>query len=337
MSRIGFLACLGAAAVSCAHPGSQPDALGDRVPLPGGRLSLQPPRGAKAQARKVMGVMGAAEPDEDETRLRFEQGGEVLVILANEWFALAVPDQERTLAPFREVEKRTGPLKVDPFASGTGAVRGWIGVPDRIAFEFENPETGLVLTMLLVQPDGTLQGLAIFANRALARREADTVALARRIAATVEGGNKRIGAEGDRVLSLLAEPGRLRMRLPTGFVVSTQNGPDFLVHRLRKLMPIGTSAPIAYLYSGFHPQDSSEPGEKPRTRKGTLLGRPVQWFGTRSPEGLLRAHAQLADLESPAGDENFRPVFDVVMYASSIDDLAALIAIVESARLVERR
>jgi len=281
--------------------------------------------------------MGADEPEEDETRLRFEQDDEVLMILANEWFALAVPDEERTQAPLREVEKSAGPLKVEPFVSRTGAVRGWIGVPGRIAFDFDDPEAGLVLTMLLVQPDGTLQGVAFFANRALARREADTVALARRIAGTVDGGSKRIGAEGDRLLSLLGAPGRLRMHLPTGFVVSTQTGPDFLVHRLRKLVPIDDSAPIAYLYSGLHPQDASEPGERPRTRSGTLLGRPVQWSGTRSPEGLLRAHAQVADLDFPAGDENFRPVFDVVVFASSLDDLAALIAIAESARLAEGR
>jgi hypothetical protein len=336
VSRKGFLVCIGAAAaVSCAHPGSGPDALGDRVPLLGGRLSLRPPRGTKTQPRSALGVLGANEPDEDETRLRLEQGDEVLVILANEWFALAVPDEERTRAPLREVENRTGPLKVDPFVSGS--VRGWIGVPDRIAFEFDDPEAGLVLTMLLVQPDGTLQGLAIFANRALSRREADTVALARRIAATVEGGDKRIGAESDRVLSLLGAPGRLRLHLPKGFAVSTQTGPDFLVHRLRKLVPIGEPAPIAYLYSGFHPQDVSEPGEEPRTRSGTLLGKAVQWSGSRSSDGLLQAHAQVADLESPAGDANFRPVFDVVVFASSIDDLAALMAIAESARLAGGR
>src|SRR5207248_6169495 len=144
-----------------------------------------------------------------------------------------------------------------------------------------DPQAGLVLSMLLVQPDRTLQGIGIFANRALARRKAETIALAREIAATVEAGGKRIGDESDRSLSLLGQPGRLRLHLPAGFVVSTQHGPDFLVHRLRKVVPIGSDGPIGYLYSGFHPQPPTSSPDQLPSRTGTLLGRPVEWTGSR--------------------------------------------------------
>jgi len=339
LRHLAGLACLGAA-LSCSHSASRPEAaapLGDRLPILGGRLTLQPPRGTKSQPRNVIGIMGADEPDEEETRLRFEEGHELLVILADEWVALAADDERTTREKtIGALETRTGPLNVTPFASATGAVRGWLALPDGIAFKFDDPQAGLVLTMVLVQPDGTLQGLGIFANRALARRPAETIALARRIAATVEGGGKRIGVEGDRVLPLLGESEQVRIHLPAGFAMSTQNGPDFLVHRLRKIVPIGTTAPIGYLYSGFHPQRPAPDGENLPSRTGTLLGRSVQWTRSRQSD-LFRAHAQVRDLQSLVRDSDFRPLFDVALYAQSSEELDAMIAILESAQLIEHR
>jgi hypothetical protein len=70
--------------------------------------------------------------------------------------------------------------------------------------------------------------------------------------------------------------------VPKGVVATTQHGPDFEVHRLIRLGPLGAAPDSVGLYLGHHPDFT--PG--PRKAGGMLFGKAVAWQVPAEGKGL---------------------------------------------------
>jgi hypothetical protein len=79
----------------------------------------------------------------------------------------------------------------------------------------------------------------------------------------------------------------LRVTVPAGFIATTQPGPDFVVHRLRKLAPLGGSSSSIGIYVGGHPayqhRQQSIPDKNVRQTSAMLLGQKVSWHEWTRP------------------------------------------------------
>jgi hypothetical protein len=74
---------------------------------------------------------------------------------------------------------------------------------------------------------------------------------------------------------------RLVITAPEGFVASVQQGPDFSVYRLRKLLPLGQPPSSCGIYLGSNPayqyRQTETPPDKVTPLKGELFGKGVEW------------------------------------------------------------
>jgi hypothetical protein len=248
------------------------------VELLGGRLTLQVPKGMRLEARQAS-IMAAPESGEDESRLVLDHQGVRLVVMVYELYARAGDDllgaaRADVAAGWGEQAKD---CKLEVLA---------VGKP--LAAVVNNPPrpTGagpanLVLGVYVRHGDGLVQYLAFYVSPEGVKASEGWAALARRVAATL--------AQGKRTLSLAARERRLPgldggwlvVRTPEGTSQSTQQGPDFLVHHLRFIAPLGTIGASCGLYQGAHPsyqhRQTGLPEGQVKVLKGKLLGQEVSW------------------------------------------------------------
>ncbi|HEU4733091.1 MAG TPA: hypothetical protein VFT22_34600 [Kofleriaceae bacterium] len=245
-----------------------------------------------------------------------------IVVLHHRACALACSssgtDLEASIAADRKAQGQpTRDLHLEPLAVARPlAVIADLPPPTR-----GDADANLVFRAWVASPDGTVQLLAFYVNPAGATADATSWArLARRIARTLTAGKRTLDTRAAaRKLGAGAEA--VTLATPDGWVVTTQPGPDFTVHHLRKLVRLGAPAVSCGIYLGDHPsfqhrQSGVDPA-KIQTSPATLLGTPTTWQTwtadgsrftteamTRHPAGSARLHAwcsadtapELADL-----------------------------------------
>jgi hypothetical protein len=136
-------------------------------------------------------------------------------------------------------------------------------------------EANLVMGVYVAQADGTVEELAFFINQEAASNFAAATELAQSIARTIAPGTRKLDiSAGDRKLS--AYEGDLVITVPEGFVMTEQEGSDFLVYHLRKITSFSEPPAAIGIYVGDHPPKNDE-SMKPNGHL-TLLGQQVQWF-----------------------------------------------------------
>jgi hypothetical protein len=262
----------GAGGAAPTGPGA--DILADHL-----RASL--PEGAIVAPRRAS-IMAAPSAATDETRVMLEpQAGETAkyVMLVSELFLLGtgnvVADADRLAAKGERAEALAGARL--PIA---------ILRPDPAQPPTDGPL--FVLAAIVQHPDGTLQQAEFFI---LPEMRAELSAYAERslaIARTLTAGARRIEAKGgtERL------SGGLVLDVAAGYLMTTQQGPDFEVHRIRKLTQVGSAPGTLGIYLGGHPslqhaQIAREGGEPPpaATEKGTLAGKEVSWIQWSTPSG----------------------------------------------------
>jgi hypothetical protein len=144
-----------------------------------------------------------------------------------------------------------------------------------------------VLGALCTHPDSTVQQIEFFILPDMADEIDAYRERARKIAASMRPGKRRIEAPGGD--ARLGD--QFSAKLPAGFLLSTQRGPDFDVHRIRKLTRIGEVSGLLGVYVGGHPalqhSQSNEGGAAPPTKEvaGNLLGKETTWVAWNTPEG----------------------------------------------------
>ena len=254
------------------------------TPLLGGRLSIKVPAAARIQARQ-RSIMAAPESAASETRVVLDAGKERLVIMTNELFALSGPDfgpragkhlRERVVGP------AAGAAKVRRLKQGKGKLSVFALTPAKHDLK---RQAILVLAGLAAHPDGTVQQLAFFVNPAGARDLAGVTRLCQAMLKTLRPGKRTLKRTGGE-RSLRAAGASLAMVVPEDHVLISQRGPDFMVHRLAPLVPLGSPGGRIGVYVGGHPglqyrqRENRSMGKwkaSVKKVKRTLLGKPVQW------------------------------------------------------------
>lgn len=260
--------------------------LGRSELLLGDRLELQVPDSMRNEPRAV-DIMSAAPSTAREARLVLDTLGR-LVLFAQDLRELGTDD---LLADWGQV--------IDPGGAGAFRIerlprrRG----SDRIRYVKTSRDPGaraIFLQGLLVRlPDDGLVRIDAFVDPAAYRHVEAFDSLVMRIFSSAKAGPGRLD-RGPRVDTLHLMSGeRVVVRSPRDQVVSTEQGADFLVHRVDRLVPLlSASRPQLILYSGAHPSPfAKELGFGAAQRKevpGTFLGSEMSWDHYRDTDGALQ-------------------------------------------------
>ncbi len=317
------LALLLAVGVS-AQPLSSVPTSGTATPLLGDRLRIRLPQGFEIEPREV-NVMAAEVPQEFESRAVFDQGDKRLVLMVYELFQTAGPDFQQVLET-TEREVGASSLVECELIKDQGALKVYLsnGPSEEVA-----DDAVLVSSAWTVSPDGTVQYLAGYANPAAVAETADVDDVRKLFGAalrTLEPGPTKLesGARTQR-LSLWSEAGEAAISLPEGWVSTLQPGPDFLVHRIRKLSPYATPSPAISFYVGDHPGFFyRQAGVEAQTAYGQLLGQPSEWFHSADEDRLLRESIR------SARELDDHTMFHLILSGSSEEALDEAQAIVDT-------
>ena len=284
----------------------------ESLALLGGRLTARFPGKARIEARG-RSIMAADESPAEETRVVVELAPEKLVVMTYELFALAGANFEA--AARRDLRRFGSPppnVTIEPLTVADSKLRALAVLPAALDV---SREAVMTLALYVAQPDDTVQLVVFYVNPAAAKDGAGCAALAKKIAATVEGGKVALATRGGaRVLS-----DGLSITLPVGYVATQQEGPDFAVHRIRKLAPLGDDAPVLGIYVGGHPAyHHSRMEAPPKVKKlpGKIFGQAIEWdswekdgvstreviVGMPAPSNL-KTHVFFAGPSAAANDE----------------------------------
>lgn len=242
-------------------------ALGDRirVRLAAGTVDSPPP----------YGIMGAASAPEQQRVLWLEAGGSRMGFRFQEVLATAGEDM-LGYAAARAPEGWTA-TRLDEQDS---AMPGVIVEPDQLV---DNAGDVYLSTAWLVDPDG----LVIQANGVTSPEIARTggcVALARRVFTQIRPGQRRLDVSG----GVRELEGGLVITLPPGYVLHADEGPDFVVFRVRPVTSLGGDFGHLGVYLGGHP--SFHPERSQAAWTSTTLAGELGWY-ERCEGGMRHAEA----------------------------------------------
>jgi len=145
------------------------------------------------------------------------------------------------------------------------------------------------MILYVAQADGTVQQVAFFINQSAAKEFNAATVLARSMAKTIAAGPQGLSsAAGDRELSAYSPGNAIFATVPEGYVATLQQGPDFTVHHLRKLVPFGETAESLGLYLGYYPSSNRE-GFK-EAGNSVFFGKQAQWYEKESTENGATAY-----------------------------------------------
>jgi hypothetical protein len=298
-------------------------ALGKLEPAPtptdvlAGRLRLRGPKTLRVEPRGHS-IMAAPNSAQHETRLMLDAGKERLVIMAVEMFETVGDDLPGAVR--RDVADWPQPPTVE--ALTVPELRAVAVVP---ATHDLKREAILILSLYVASADNTVQNLSFYVNPAGGADIKGATGLSRRIAATLTAGpTKMVKSGGVRPLS-----DGLSVNLPEGFSTTQQPGPDFTVHHLRKLTPLGKPPARIGIYLGGHPsyqyRQMDEAAPPVKKSPGKLLGHDIEWHSwTRG-----KAPSEVTTMEAlaPIGGSLKMHVF---LNAATDAELAALRKVAES-------
>jgi len=234
------------------------------------RLKISVPTGAKVLAVQ-RGIMAAPETDHEQTRVLIDAGEQRMVLMVYELFARAATDFEGA------VQKETArlPMRVNLQKWSLSApVRAVAYFP---VFPSKDQEANLVMGVFVAGPDGSVQNLVWYVNNAAATQFSAALNLAKSIAATIAPGTRPLGSTGgERELSAHSKTKSAFITVPEGYVVTTQHGPDFIVHLVHKVTVFGDRGASLGVYLGDHPSANREGFLEQGVI--SLFGKRVSWY-----------------------------------------------------------
>lgn len=305
--------------------------------LLGGRLTARMPVGARVEQRR-RSIMAAKQPVQEETRVVLDAGAERLVVMAYEVFANDGGDFDKgaraDIARWSKGTKKPTPV--------FGVEK--LTLPGLPAFAASpkslDTSRGAIFTLGVYtrHPDGLVQYLAFYVNKAGVVDETGVRKLVRAIAETLRPGPRRLERKGgERALAGLSKNGGLRVTLPPGWAHTVTRGPDFLVHRLRRITPLGKPTQSVSVYLGGHPsyqhRQSRIEGLKVNEVKAPLLGAEVSWKRWTRPNKGGTAGATTVEAIVPApGGKTRAHVFYTSAEPAALESLGALAATLKAAK-----
>lgn len=246
----------------------------------GGRLTVRVPQGAKVEAR-LFPIMGAAESEEHETRVVFDAGQERLVLMVNESFAFAGDDFGKNVKEW--VTKWKGRYRIAPLSLSIKGLKAVVIVPGIDPDHSRSGDATFVEGIFVESDDRTIQSLDVYVNAAGEKDLKNCKTIAHQILLSVAPGKKTLQLEaGERRLSAIFGDQEISITVPKDTAVTTQVGPDFLVHQLIVLGRLGSNSGSIVVYVGSAPD--YDPGA--RQSDGVMFGKKVEWHSLKDGQGL---------------------------------------------------
>ena len=231
--------------------------------------------------------MGAPEPDESETWVTIDSGANRFAVFARELNRTAGDSlvQAATRA-FELYGRDLVPVDVTGASLSDSRLRGAIMRPE---VRDVSAEVVPVYWVLVANTEGTVQEIGFYVNPEGASDIDAAEALADRIVDSLRAGSRTIDSEARTVYIGAGASGRLALEVPANAVYSLKEGPDFVVHYVDTLVPLGESGSGLGIYEGFH---AGEPAEGARRVEREILGQTATWElidESQDGEGVYRA------------------------------------------------
>lgn len=302
-----------------------------------GRLILAVPDQAKSRAIQH-GIMAAPESDSDQTRIMIDAGEQRMVLMVYELFAHA--DVDDLQGPAQNVTRHF-PMKV--------SFRKWSLAPPLRATAYfpvsptKNEEANLVMGVFVASPDGSVRNFMWYVNPQAASQSDAALRLAESMAETVAPGTKTLDTTGgERELSTYSKTKSVLVSIPRGYALTTQHGPDFIVHHINKIVSFGDENATIGVYLGDHPSNNRDGFVE--QGKTTLFGKRVSWYEKR--HNVDGTEMIVDDATVPLGWSLFGravpgtsdgPSYaDVFLTAAKTSSIQELKSIASTLRLVDR-
>jgi len=242
------------------------------------RLLVRVPTAGKAEPREH-GIMAAPPSAEEETRIVIDAGQERMVLMAYEVFALAGDDLDKAVRA--DVAESWGEEAAAVKVEKVGVALPLTAIALIPPIGDGTDEANLLLGLYIRNGDGMVQSILFYVNPPGASDAAGALTLARKVAASVTAGKRKLNLEAGPRRFRVAGADGLVVTVPKGFVTSVQKGPDFSVSWLRKPAPFPRPAPHCGIYVGRHPGYryvwADHPRDQVATIQGKLLGQAVEW------------------------------------------------------------
>jgi hypothetical protein len=234
--------------------------LGKSLDLLDGRLTLRVPAPAKVQQRQKS-FMAAPESLQEETRVVIESGDSHLSFTVWELFATAPADLEKAVR--QELQRDPLTIQSRSVPSGLRLVEFFPNAPQANA--------NLIWGAYVANSDGTLQRIAFYGDGPQAKLPPSCLSTVKAMAESLALGKRALNLKGGAT----TVGGQLTVNLPPSYTTSIQNGIDFTVYKLKKVVPLGNPSGSIGLYLGGHPSFN---GQGQTGGKATLLGKPAEWL-----------------------------------------------------------
>lgn len=233
-----------------------------------GRLTICLPAEARVEAMQH-GIMSAPEANAEQTRVVIDAGRQRMVIMTYERFATGKDFESQVK---QEIAKF--PRKIEAREWKLGApLKGYAYFPVTPAV---SEEANLVMGLYVVRSDETVQEVRAYVNPDGAKNFAEASSLAKAVLQTVAEGRKALDSTGgDRELFAYSKESVILITLPSGYVATSQRGPDFLVHHIHKVTGLGSPAETIGIYLGDYPETHNDYVKKD---SGALFGKSVDWL-----------------------------------------------------------
>lgn len=263
-----------------------------------GRVQVQMPAGSEFREVWPNGAMGVVAAEEDINNVEWTQGGETLVLRADELYAFSSGSLENDAQTMLQMMQTDA---YDLQMSGEVALL----VPNR---QILSQDGGEMLCAALVRaPDNGLIFLRTAVFNVPAERLEFYTAMSRKIMLST--------VPGDRLLETQARTvriGNYTANIPSGYMVSQQDGVDFTVYQIAKLVGLTDDQPQMTIYIGFNPSAvGAETGIEPTPTESTIFGQKISWDRYAAEGGILletlfavesgeQIHIYMSSTEEPA-------------------------------------
>lgn len=291
-----------------------------------GHLLIRLPEEARVEAR-AYDLMAAPEPDESETRAVIDVGSRRFVVFARELNRIVVDSLEQaTSLALRPYEESFGPLDFVEVDLEDPRLRGVIGTPQK-----REPVSNAILVKVLVvaNVDDTVQEIGFYVNPEGASDWEAVETLASRISATIQAGSRVVSAESRTVYLVQSDSSQIALRIPDGFAYTPQRGPDFIVHRVEALVPLGERGRSLGIYDGNHPSWRATSAEGLARE---VLGQRVLWELTEEGPGDGTTYHADVLVENPLYEWGYFHLFvtaDSALARERLIDIASAMQVVE--------
>ncbi|MGA1870954.1 MAG: hypothetical protein ACMUJM_20650 [bacterium] len=307
------------------------------IELLDGRLSVSMPKGSKIEARHF-NIMSAQKPAKEETRVVFEEDNKKLVLMAFETFLKANANFESTLK--KEIQEwakdEKGSFKIQKDQNGR-----YLIFPESFN---TSDEAIFIQGLYIVNFDETVQWLAVYVNPYLFKNINKSKKLSNRIINSVKKGCNELDVrEGKKKLSIYNDKNELLIEFPKGYVHTVQEGPDFLVHRIREITDFGSTGNIVGIYVGGHPSFFHSKYDKEEIKikkvKRTFLCKKIEWIQYTTNKNSNKIHIEaifpLTEIKNYRTENYWN--LHIFLSTDSEKKLEKLFKIMNTARIEEKK